>query len=290
MNRPVIGCIADDFTGATDLAGLLRRSGMRVVQSFGIPADQLVVNGMDAVVIALKTRSIAANIAIEQSCDAAKWLESIGVSRFFFKYCSTFDSTPQGNIGPVAEALMGLLGVEQTIFCPAFPENGRTVLSGSCSLATQQQVQRFRQHHRSLYLDLTEEIDASELLSQAKQWVSEHILEAPLLICTTTDAKTLEKVRQRLGRQRAAELAEWLLSELAAHLLGLGIKRLVVAGGETSGSVTQRLGIEAIRIGPEIAPGVPWTESLGHPRIALALKSGNFGSPDFFDQALDLLP
>ena len=417
MSGPLIGCVADDFTGATDLAGLLARSGMRVVQCFGIPADPELVAGYDAIVVALKTRSIAAAEACRESCAAAQWLRSIGTTRFFFKYCSTFDSTPQGNIGVVAEALMELLQVKQTIFCPAFPENGRTVycghlfvgdrllnesgmqdhplnpmtdanlvrflaaqssrevgllgirkltnslqaiqqsldqlpplvivdaindshlsaiaeavadhtlvtggsaiaghiakllvargeisskpseddqpfvsgpaavLAGSCSLATQNQVNAFSKQHPMLQLDVAKAATENSVLSAAKDWVSKNIDRGPVLISTTTDADSLERIRDQIGREQAAEVAESLLSELGAFLVQQGVERLVVAGGETSGAVTQRLGVQAIRIGPEIAPGVPWTESLGEPRIALALKSGNFGSEHFFQEAIDL--
>jgi uncharacterized protein YgbK (DUF1537 family) len=424
--NPLIGCIADDFTGATDLSGLLRRSGMSVVQCFGIPNQgsasdparaRALVSGYDAIVVALKTRSIPADAACEQSCDAARWLQSLGSRRFFFKYCSTFDSTDRGNIGPVAEALMELLGVRQTIFCPSFPENGRTVyhghlfvgdrllhesgmqhhplnpmtdanlvrvlsaqsnsrvgllsasdladsplavrsrldslpplviadatddsqlgtiahavadhklvtggsaiagqiadvlrargefdampnvdttfpsgraavLSGSCSRATLEQIATFADSHPWLQLDVAAAAADHSVLERAKSWIGENFDRSPLLITTSTDPGTLQAVQAAVGRQRAAETAETLLSELAAYLVELGVRRLVVAGGETSGAVTQRLGFEAIRIGPEIAPGVPWTESLGEPRIALALKSGNFGSRDFFQDAIDLL-
>ncbi len=401
MKGPLIGCIADDFTGATDLAGLLARSGMRVVQCFGIPNDPGLVAGYDAVVVALKSRSIPATEACRQSCETARWLRSIGTSRYFFKYCSTFDSTGEGNIGPVAEALMECLQVKQTIFCPAFPENGRTVylghlfvgdrllnesgmqnhplnpmtdadlvrflagqsqspvgllslstvasgaatiqstlqqlpplviadavddshldtiaaavvdhrlvtggsaiagciakvlvargeissqpneasepfvsgpaavLAGSCSLATQEQVRTFAQRHAALQLDVAEAAGGEAVLTKAKHWIKEHAGNGPMLISTTADAVTLEQIRSRVGREQAAQVAENLLSELAAYLVELGVRRLVVAGGETAGAVTQRLGIEAIRIGPEIAPGVPWTESIGQPRLAPRLN------------------
>lgn len=125
---PIIGCIADDFTGATDLANNLVKSGFRTVQTIGVP-DALPEN-VDALVIALKSRSIAAEAAIAESLAALDWLEAQGFEKFYFKYCSTFDSTPQGNIGPVAEALMHALGETQTLFCPAFPATGRTVYQG----------------------------------------------------------------------------------------------------------------------------------------------------------------
>ena len=124
-----LGCIADDFTGATDLANNLVRSGMRVTQTIGVPAGPLLTQA-DAVVVALKSRTIAAAQAVQQSLDALAWLEANGAEQIYFKYCSTFDSTPQGNIGPVTEALMRALDTRFTIATPAFPDNKRTVFKG----------------------------------------------------------------------------------------------------------------------------------------------------------------
>jgi len=124
-----LGCIADDFTGATDLANNLVRSGMRVIQTFGVPSQPL-SSEVDAVVVALKSRTIPAHEAIAQSLDALHWLQAQGAEQIYFKYCSTFDSTPKGNIGPVTEALMDALNCKFTIATPAFPDNGRTVFKG----------------------------------------------------------------------------------------------------------------------------------------------------------------
>ena len=129
MAKLVLGCIADDFTGATDLANNLVRAGMRVVQTIGVPAGPLDAD-VDAVVVALKSRTIAPAEAIAQSLDALRWLQAQGAQQIYFKYCSTFDSTPEGNIGPVTEALMEALGTDFTIATPAFPDNGRTVFKG----------------------------------------------------------------------------------------------------------------------------------------------------------------
>ena len=124
-----LGCIADDFTGATDLANNLVRAGMRVVQTIGVPTSPLGAE-VDAVVVALKSRTIAPQDAIEQSLQALAWLQAQGAAQIYFKYCSTFDSTAQGNIGPVTEALMQALHTDFTIATPAFPDNGRTVFKG----------------------------------------------------------------------------------------------------------------------------------------------------------------
>lgn len=130
---PTLGCIADDFTGATDLANNLVRSGMRTVQTIGVPADAQAAVDADAIVVALKSRTIAAAEAVAQSLQALRWLQAQGVEQVYFKYCSTFDSTPAGNIGPVTDALLDALhgpGQGFTIACPAFPENQRTVFKG----------------------------------------------------------------------------------------------------------------------------------------------------------------
>jgi len=129
MAKLLLGCIADDFTGATDLANNLVRAGMRVVQAIGVPATPLDAN-VDAVVVALKSRTIAPAEAIAQSLEALRWLQAQGAQQIYFKYCSTFDSTPEGNIGPVTEALMDALQCDFTIATPAFPDNKRTVFKG----------------------------------------------------------------------------------------------------------------------------------------------------------------
>jgi len=129
--RPLLGCIADDFTGATDLANMLVRGGMRTVQSIGIPsADSLADMDADAIVIALKSRTTPAADAVTESLAALQWLQDQGCEQIFFKYCSTFDSTAAGNIGQVSEALLAKLGSDFTLACPAFPENGRTIFRG----------------------------------------------------------------------------------------------------------------------------------------------------------------
>lgn len=130
MSKPLLlGCIADDFTGATDLANNLVRAGMRVVQTIGVPTEPLSAE-VDAVVVALKSRTIAPQDAVDQSLQALQWLQGQGAQQIYFKYCSTFDSTAQGNIGPVTEALMHALQTDFTISTPAFPDNGRTVFKG----------------------------------------------------------------------------------------------------------------------------------------------------------------
>ncbi|MEC8366636.1 MAG: four-carbon acid sugar kinase family protein, partial [Pseudomonadota bacterium] len=132
----LLGCIADDFTGATDLAGLLARSGVRVSLRLGVP-EEPPSETAPFEVIALKCRTAPVDEAVAECRDALAWLKSAGAERFFWKYCSTFDSTDQGNIGPVAEALMADLGAGQTIYCPAFPENGRSIFMGNLFVGQQ---------------------------------------------------------------------------------------------------------------------------------------------------------
>ena len=129
MASTLLGCIADDFTGATDLANNLVRAGMRTMQTIGVPQAPLDAD-IDAVVVALKSRTIAPDEAVAQSLEALRWLQAQGVQQIYFKYCSTFDSTAQGNIGPVTEALMDALKTGFTIATPAFPDNKRSVFKG----------------------------------------------------------------------------------------------------------------------------------------------------------------
>jgi uncharacterized protein YgbK (DUF1537 family) len=417
----LLGCIADDFTGATDLASMLVRAGMRTVQTIGVPADAELAAGADAVVVALKSRTIPAAEAVSQSLAALRWLRGAGARQIYFKYCSTFDSTPAGNIGPVADALLDALGADFTIACPAFPENGRTiykghlfvgdvllsdspmkdhpltpmtdanlvrvlarqtkrevglvehktvrrgaaairarfdelrarttayaivdaladedlmaigaacadlalvtagsgvalglpqnffaaglmqprtdagelpaaggkpaVLAGSCSAATRQQVARMAERHPAHALDPLADPDPARLAAKALSAIAP-ALEAgrPFLIYSTAEPSQVAAVQAKLGAERAATIVEDALALVAGRIVASGVRRLVVAGGETSGAVVKALGVKALAIGPQIDPGVPWTTSVGsEPRIALALKSGNFGAPDFFEKAL----
>jgi uncharacterized protein YgbK (DUF1537 family) len=416
----LLGCIADDFTGATDLANNLVRAGMRTVQTIGVPAAPL-ADDVDAVVVALKTRTISAVDAVRQSLAALDWLNGCGAEQFYFKYCSTFDSTPAGNIGPVTEALMDALGCKFTIACPAFPVNGRTVfkghlfvgdgllsesgmrdhpltpmrdsnlvrvlqaqtkrkvglipydivergesairariaelemagvriaivdavtdddliklgpalsdmplvtagsgvaiglpqnfagrldnasqaaalpkrpgfravLSGSCSLATNAQVAHFMRTGGAAYpLDALKLAAGESTVRDAIGWAVPRLSAGPVLIYSTAETAQVAAIQQRLGVAEAGALIEQALASVARLLVDAGVTQLVVAGGETSGAVVQALGANVLRIGPQIDPGVPWTAIEGGPPILLALKSGNFGIPDFFTKSFTLL-
>ncbi|NNF79402.1 MAG: four-carbon acid sugar kinase family protein [Rhizobiales bacterium] len=422
----LLGCVADDFTGATDLANVLTRGGMSCVQLNGLGAltDETAehVAGADAVVVALKSRSIPAADAVAQSLQALAWLQGQDCRKFFFKYCSTFDSTDEGNIGPVAEAMMTALGAEFTIACPAAPENGRTVyqghlfvngvllsetgmrnhpitpmtdanlvrvlgrqtvgdvgligaahvhaggqavaqridelraeglhlaiadaiaeadlhtlaegtarlplitggsglavglpdlfrrsgqfvasqaslawpqtgygavISGSCSQATNGQVAEMAKSNPVHALNPAKLAEnADEEIEKAVAFVTSHRANGPALIYSTAPPDELAAVQARLGQDKASQLIEDAMGEIARQLVAGGVNRLVVAGGETSGAVVTALGLNTLAIGPEIDPGVPWTLSLGEPNLALALKSGNFGGPNFFAKAFDVL-
>jgi len=414
----LLGCIADDFTGATDLANMLVRGGMRTIQTIGVPAAPL-VEDVDAVVVALKSRTIPAPEAVAQSLAALAWLQQAGARQIYFKYCSTFDSTPKGNIGPVTEALMDALGTDFTIACPAFPENGRTicrgylfvgdvllsesgmkdhpltpmtdanlvrvlqaqtrrkvglirydvlargaavlrdeiaklrqqgaaiaivdalaesdlhciaegcadlplvtagsgvglgiaehhrraghlghaataaalprvagraaVLSGSCSEATNGQVAHWMQSRPGFRIDPLKLAAGTSVVEDALAWARARLAKESVLIYATSTPQEVKAVQRELGVEQAGALVEDALARIAKGMVAAGVRRLVVAGGETSGAVVGALGIRGLRIGPQIDPGVPWTESLDAEPIALALKSGNFGSTDFFSKAL----
>jgi uncharacterized protein YgbK (DUF1537 family) len=447
-----LACIADDFTGATDLANNLVRAGWRTLQLLGLPADgasffdaagerleprQLFAQA-DAVVVALKSRTIEPQKAQALSLQAWRWLKKHGARRCYFKICSTFDSTDQGNIGPVADALLEELQADFAIVCPAFPAGGRTVfrghlfvgdqllsdsgmkdhpitpmrdsnlirvlqrqsrhriglidyqtiaqgvdaiqariehlkansvrmaiadatsdedlhrlgklvmqqslvvagsgvaigfaspgvqqhredaaflpqqsgpgliLSGSCSLASQAQVKHFIEQARQsgdgclelspLALAHDEEAKNSWLQGFAsclerlfeqgvRMQTRKGFVRAPrLLVYATADADSVKAVQQVLGVEAASTWVESLMAELARLAQGRGVRRFVVAGGETSGAVVQALDVRLLKIGAQIDPGVPWTESLQG--FALALKSGNFGCDAFFTKALDML-
>ncbi|HUX23686.1 MAG TPA: 3-oxo-tetronate kinase [Burkholderiales bacterium] len=418
----LLGCIADDFTGATDLANNLVRSGMRTLQTIGVPAVPLDAE-VDAVVVALKSRTIPAAEAVTQSLAALAWLERAGCRQYYFKYCSTFDSTPQGNIGPVAEALTHALGANIVIACPAFPTNGRTiymgnlfvgevplsesgmryhpltpmtdsnlvrvlqaqsrgkvglvawtavaageaairarfdalvaegvhlavvdaindadlhaiaaacadhplitagsgvaiglpenfrragllppradaaalprapglaaVISGSCSQATNEQVAHWVESGRAaIRIDPFDIAGGADVAARALQQAASLLASQPVLFYATAAPQEVKAVQARLGVAEAGALVERALADIARGLIAHGVTRLVVAGGETAGAVVQALGIEALKIGPQIDPGVPWTATQGAQPILLALKSGNFGSRDFFAKSLAML-
>ncbi len=416
----ILGIIADDFTGATDIAGMLVKGGMRTIQTIGVPAKGTIPDDVDAVVVALKSRSVPAKEAVAESLAALKTLQDAGCSRFFFKYCSTFDSTDQGNIGPVGDALLDALKAKQAIYCPAFPENGRTiffghlfvgdlllsdthmrhhplnpmtdsslvrvlarqtkhkvglvplkkvqagsaslrealdalakdgvrhvvvdavadtdlgiigeavgddvlvtggsgvalglpaayrrlgllqhragvdalpkvdgaaaVLAGSCSSATLGQIAAFKGAH--LALDTDAICRGEDVASAALGWAKDKLGNGPILLSASDSPEAVKALQSKYGVEKSSHAIETTMAALAKGLVAAGVGRLVVAGGETSGAVVGALDVTALRIGPEIDPGVPWTASVAKKPMLLALKSGNFGAPDFFTKAFQKL-
>lgn len=410
---PWLGVIADDFTGASDVAGTLVGVGMRVVQTFGIPETSMQLRDVDCIVVSLKTRSVSADEAVKQSLTAASALKSRGVQQLYFKYCSTFDSTPEGNIGPVADALREAFvpAGQVTVVAPGTPALGRTVyngvlfagtellqessmrnhpltpmtdssvprllqaqtetlverighstiaagalavrsrlqllsdqgagyavvdtlddrdlavlgiavldhslvtggsgpvgglatargfrlqpesahsarptgpaavLAGSCSEMTRVQIDVFRRLRPCFLADPLAIAEGHDVVAEALGFARQNLFDGPILIHSTASPEDVLKAQGRLGRARAAELAEECLSEIAEGLVDLGCRQLIVAGGETSGAVVRRLGITTAHVGKEVHPGLPWLRTGTDPELSIMLKSGNLGEPGLF--------
>lgn len=416
----LLGVIADDFTGASDIAntiskGLAPGGGLRTAQFLGVPETDAPV-GIEAGVVALKSRTIAVADAVAQSLEALDWLLAQGCRQIVFKYCSTFDSTRKGNIGPVAEALASTLGVSGVVVCPAFPGAGRTVykghlfvhdrllsesgmqnhpltpmtdpdirrwlghqarspvglidletvrggadalaaalrsasdrlvvvdatsdidlvaigtavadhrlvtggsgiaiglsgnfirrgdaagnagepigvdgpeaiLAGSCSGATRGQIDRHKAGHPTLPIDVDKVMRGETTPDEIVDFMARNRGRAPLAYSSGTP-EDVRAMQDRYGREEVAAKLDAFFADTARKLVASGVKRFVVAGGETSGAVVSALDLGALAIGQEIDPGVPVLLSKSGEPIALALKSGNFGSADFFVKALGRL-
>jgi uncharacterized protein YgbK (DUF1537 family) len=419
----LLGIIADDLTGATDVAVNLRAAGISVVQINGVPRADLDPGEVDAVVVALKSRTIQADEACALSLASLEWLRGHGAERIYFKYCSTFDSTARGNIGPVTDALADALGAAIVPATPAYPRNQRTVyqghlfvggvllsesgmrnhpltpmtdanlvrvlqaqtlrqvgllalddvdqgatatrrrldtlrdagfrhaivdataqrhleslgsalldyplttggaglasgiavhlqarshggrlnlrhvggplviMAGSCSPATLEQLEALPADWRVRRLDVSALLERSGEEARVVEWALERPNSFPTVISASVPPGELALIQQRYGRERSAEAVETAFRKIATALARHGIRRFVVAGGETSGAVVAalagELGFQALAIGAEIAPGVPWTVSVDGEPVALALKSGNFGGREFFVRAEALQP
>jgi len=414
----LLGCIGDDFTGSTDLANTLVKQGMQTTQYCGIPTA-LAEASVEAGVVALKSRTAPVAEAVALSLQAAEWLQAQGCRQFFFKYCSTFDSTPQGNIGPVIDALMDRLGADRTIVCPAFPATGRSVyqghlfvndrllsesgmeqhpltpmtdsdlrrwvghqskkgighvaaktvfqgapairqgladqaaagrpvvvvdairdedlmmiglaardlalvtggsgvalglpenfrarslladrpmdwvgtggpaaiLSGSCSRMTRAQVAAYAADRPAFEVTPDGLVAGAITPDKAMSWAASLPSGVAPLIYSSAEPAAVKAAQERHGRDRVAAAIEGFFADTARRLAAQGISRLVVAGGETAGAVVEGLGLSALAIGPEIAPGVPAVKASDRP-LWLALKSGNFGGESFFVDALTVL-
>jgi uncharacterized protein YgbK (DUF1537 family) len=422
----ILGCIADDYTGASDLANTLTKGGLRTVQTIGTPDASLSLPDVDAVVVSLKIRSVDADSAIAAARAADQWLRRHGAAHVIYKICSTFDSTDKGNIGPVTEALAADCAAAVTLVSPAFPETGRTVylghlfvgsvplnesplkdhplnpmhdanlvrvlgrqsrgkiglidlhtvalgsdavrhrlvelqasghsaaiadavferdletiaemaletplstgasgfglglaralikagrvarsavdvsdatrpvggltavVAGSCSTATLTQISAASQLMPVLRLDPEKLIEGNTEIEAAIGWARENIGKGPILIAASAPPATVAQIQAKYGRDRSGHAIEAAIASIGSALIELGVKRMVIAGGETAGAAVDQLAIPAFLIGPEIAPGVPILRSLGNRQGALlmALKSGNFGGPNFFAEALALM-
>jgi len=418
----LLGAIADDFTGATDLANTLVKRGMPTIQVIGVPSEPIDLSGADAVVVALKSRTAPTAEAVASSLAALAWLRDRGAGQIFLKYCSTFDSTAKGNIGPVADALLDALDTDFALVCPAFPANQRTIYqghlfvgdrllsdssmmdhpltpmrdsnlvalmggqssrrvglipygivaagveatvaavealradgvsygvvdaltdrdletigavaashrlitggsgialglpenfrrqgmlgdptpptlptaagravvqAGSCSAATRRQIAHARTKWPHRKLDVRQIAAGQPMVADIVTWAMAQPMDSPVLIYATAEPDEVAATQAEFGRERSAEMLEDTLGRIARELVARGARRVIVAGGETAGAVVSALGVRALRIGAEIDPGVPWTESVDEPRLALALKSGNFGGDEFFAKALEMLP
>jgi 3-dehydrotetronate 4-kinase len=420
-----LGCIADDYTGASDLANTLTRSGLRTVQTIGVPSGDLALPEVDAVVVSLKSRSIEAGLAVSRSRAAEKWLRQRGADHLLFKICSTFDSTDAGNIGPVMDALRADCGETIVLVTPAFPETGRTIymgnlfvgsvplnesplkdhplnpmhdsnlvrvlarqsrtkvglvgladiargpeavrarladlaakgfgaaiadavfdrdletigavaldhrlsvgasgiglglaralvasgrvksntvnavsddpvggpaacLAGSCSQATLQQIANAEAVMPVFHLDSEQAVSGKAEAQHALAWANERLGKGPVLIASSATPDQVAALQARHGRDAAGQRIEQAMADIAEGLVRSGVRRLVVAGGETSGAVVDRLKIPGFLVGAEIAAGVPVLRAVGarDGAMLLALKSGNFGGPEFFSDALRLM-
>ena len=409
--KKILGCIADDFTGASDAASFLAKKGVKTILYNGIPKEDVQIEDVQAIVIALKTRTKEKNKAVKESLDAAKWLIDHGARQLYVKYCSTFDSTKEGNIGPIMDALLEEYKESYSILCPSLPINGRTVeqgrlyvngtpldessmkdhpltpmrdckiknlmeaqskylclnlydiipkekekieqwkqkeehfyvipdykdakdakkivemfgelpilsggsglleylankydqqsndkeqgnekasgrallLAGSCSMATRKQIEYMRRKQL-----LMMKVDPLKLLS-GKQNVNElwKFIEntSQNVLIYSSDTPENVKQAQTIGKEKAAEILETTMAELAKRAIKNGITRIVIAGGETSGAVTKALEYDSYRIGKSVEPGVPIMIPEKNTNLRLILKSGNFGKEDFMEKAIEM--
>jgi uncharacterized protein YgbK (DUF1537 family) len=187
----------------------------------------------------------------------------------------------------------GLLGEGGGADALPLTAGASAVLSGSCSEATRAQVAYMRERAPVFTIDPIAAAAGRNIAKEALEWATPRLGDRPILISATAPPDEVSEIQQKLGRERAGALIEAILAEIARGLVARGARRLIIAGGETAGAVVQALGVTGLRIGRQIDPGVPWTlslpRSLGESRLALALKSGNFGAPDFFLRAFSVL-
>lgn len=397
----ILGCIADDFTGASDMASFLVKGGMKTILYNGIPARNGNDMEADAIVIALKTRMAPKEEAVRDSLNAVKWLESKGCQHFYIKYCSTFDSTKEGNIGPVCDAALDHLREPFTILCPALPVNGRTVkegklyvqgipldespmkdhpltpmwsseirelmeaqsrypvfvekdkkweipdtadhyylvpdyvteedgrkiveqfgnlklltggsgiaeelarmllkkkravddeklhsllLAGSCSVMTRKQIENYQKSGKKSIKMTPDMISEDRDPEKIWQKISAALKEEDVLVYSSDEPENVEAAQKKYGD--ISKKLEEFMADIAERAVASGVKNIIVAGGETSGAVTRKLGMQSFLIGESVAPGVPVMIPAENRSLRLVLKSGNFGQEDFFLRALDMV-
>ncbi|MFH5823656.1 3-oxo-tetronate kinase [Georgenia sp. AZ-5] len=417
--RSPLGIVADDYTGAIDVGSVLRELGHAVELYFGPPRGKTPPPSVDVLVVALKSRSAEAAVAVRQSLEAARWLREQGAAQLYLKYSSTFDSTDVGNIGPVMDTVTehlradGVAGDHPVLVCPAVPAYDRTVyqgylfvgdrlmseasegrhpltpkrdanvvrllgrqsgrrvgllpwqhvsrgteaaaralralheqgvdyvvadaldvseldtlgalarghdlvtgaaglaaglmgavdhpdvpaaapdgdlvgvvLSGSCTEATQEQVRRFEHHRPAFHFLPTMVADGRAVVAEALEFARANLPSGPVAISATAPPYIVRQQQEALGRERAARLVEDALADVAAGLVGFGVRKLVVAGGETSGAVVERCGISRVTIGKSVSPGVAWVRAEEPQPVWLLLKSGPLGDRDLFTRVL----
>jgi uncharacterized protein YgbK (DUF1537 family) len=169
------------------------------------------------------------------------------------------------------------------------PQGFSAVIAGSCSKATLGQIRHFQQNHPTYYVNVTDIAAGKNVVEDVVQWAQTHMKNQHVLIYSSVPKDQLSEIQNNIGIEKASQLTESAVADISKRLIHFGVRKLIVAGGETSGAVVKRLQIDALRIGPEIDPGVPWTLTQSDPPIALALKSGNFGTENFFEKALEML-
>lgn len=417
----ILGCIADDFTGASDAASFLVKGGLSTQLFSGVPHGETILShSAQAFVIALKTRTMEPQAAVHESLHALQWLKNQGIRIFYIKYCSTFDSRPEGNIGPIVDAVLENLDAKYTLLCPSLPINGRTVkngilyvngvplhetsmkdhpltpmwdssipalmkpqghyacytlsaeelsqpyaaiekqlfsqatkgnqkhfyvvpdyqkekdgeriaqlfghlplftggsglilhlarrltnhmvtrpsslppisgpallLAGSCSQATLSQIRYFQMQG-----GICTKIDTAYLFQTAPAAAAEKIWSLiekhwgqPILVYSSDTPEHVKEAQKR--KRNISEHLEEFFALLAEKAIAHGCRRLIIAGGETSGAVTKKLGFDTYEIGESVSPGVPIMAPMKRPDLRLILKSGNFGEENFFEKALDL--
>lgn len=430
MTKIKIGCIADDFTGAADAASFLHSGGLRTILSNGIPSKDLPAEECQALVIALKTRNLSADFAVKESLEALEWLLKNGTGQIYLKYCSTFDSTPSGNIGPVADAFLERLGIRCTALCPSLPVNGRTVkngcifvhgiplhespmkdhpltpmwdcriselmkqqsiypcfilnrelldgsggeifkfidktasqnsrfylvpdyetqedgwkivdifgdcrlltggsglleelarhivlrngsanmaghrkkkttfsaehgsdiliLAGSCSAVTLKQISRYQEAgFQSVQIFPADVAEKEEFLPDHQlDFLSRLFREhrsGPLLIYSSDTPERVRESQKRFDSRKIAFQLENFMSRAAVCAYQNGFRNFIAAGGETSGAVAKALEFQDYLIGGSISPGIPVLTPVNDRNTRLVLKSGNFGTEDFFPLAI----